>query len=85
MEIHDRLLDIRARTRATVVFVTHSIAEAVYLSDRVLVFSKRPGRIIERIDVDLAYPRSPGMRYTEGFAALERRASRALGVLHGPA
>ena len=85
MEMHDLLLDIRSRTRAAVVFVTHSIAEAVYLSDRVLVFSKRPGRIIERIDVGLPYPRAPEMRYTEGFAALERRASRALGVLHGPA
>jgi NitT/TauT family transport system ATP-binding protein len=82
MEMNDLLLDIRARTKATVVFVTHSIAEAVYLSDQVLVFSKRPARIAERITVDLPYPRSARTRYTERFTALERLAGRALGVLH---
>ena len=85
MEMNDLLLDIRARTRATVVFVTHSIAEAVYLSDQVLVFSKRPATIVERIGVDLGYPRSAAMRYTDRFTQLERQASRALGVLHGNA
>ena len=42
------------------VFVTHSIAEAVYLADEILVFSKRPGRIIDRIRIELAYPRNAG-------------------------
>ncbi len=82
MEMNDLLLDIRARTRATVVFVTHSIAEAVYLSDQVLVFSKRPARIAERIGVDLPYPRSARTRYSEQFMALGRRAGRALGIFH---
>ena len=82
MEMNDLLLDIRARTKATVVFVTHSIAEAVYLADQVLVFSKRPARIAERINVDLPYPRSARTRYTEQFMALERRAGRALGIFH---
>ncbi len=81
MEMNDLLLDIRARTRATVVFVTHSIAEAVYLSDRVLVFSRRPGRIVEDITVDLPYPRSAATRYTARFSELDQRASRALGVI----
>jgi NitT/TauT family transport system ATP-binding protein len=81
MEMNDLLLDIRASTRATVVFVTHSIAEAVYLSDRVLVFSRRPARIVEDLHIDLPYPRGAPARYTARFTELERRASRALGVL----
>jgi NitT/TauT family transport system ATP-binding protein len=82
MEMNDLLLQIRERTRATVVFVTHSIAEAVYLSDQVLVFSRRPARIAERIGVDLPYPRSAQTRFTPRFAELSQAASRALGVLH---
>jgi NitT/TauT family transport system ATP-binding protein len=82
MEMNDLLLDIRARTGATVVFVTHSIAEAVYLADQVLVFSKRPARIAERIAVDIPYPRSAATRYSARFIELERQAGRALGLLH---
>jgi NitT/TauT family transport system ATP-binding protein len=82
MELNDLLLEIRARTRATVVFVTHSINEAVYLSDRVLVFSRRPAKIVERIAVDLPYPRSAPTRFTPRFTELAQRASRALGVVH---
>jgi NitT/TauT family transport system ATP-binding protein len=82
MEMNDLLLQIRVKTRATVVFVTHSIAEAVYLSDQVLVFSRRPARIAERIAVDLPYPRSAQTRFTPRFAELSKVASRALGVLH---
>ena len=82
MEMNDLLLEIRRRTQATVVFVTHSIAEAVYLSDQVLVFSRRPARIAERIAVDLPYPRTPQTRFSARFAELAQVASRALGVLH---
>jgi NitT/TauT family transport system ATP-binding protein len=82
MEMNDLLLQIRERTRATVVFVTHSITEAVYLSDQVLVFSRRPARIAERIVVELPYPRSAQTRFTPRFAELAQAASRALGVLH---
>jgi NitT/TauT family transport system ATP-binding protein len=80
MEMNDLLLDIRRITKATVLFVTHSIAEAVYLSDVVLVFSKRPARIALQIDVDIPYPRTPQVRYSEHFNRLEQRASVALGV-----
>jgi NitT/TauT family transport system ATP-binding protein len=82
MEMNDLLLEIRARTKATVIFVTHSISEAVYLSDQVLVFSRRPARIAERIVVDLPYPRLGQSRFIPRFAELAQQASRALGVLH---
>lgn len=81
MEMQDLLLDIRRVTGATVVFVTHSISEAIYLADEVLVFSRRPGRVIDRIRTDLAYPRRPALRYTIEFTALEHRAGAGLGVI----
>jgi NitT/TauT family transport system ATP-binding protein len=80
MEMQDLLLDIRAKTRATVMLVTHSISEAVYLSDKVAVFSPRPARIADFIPVDLAYPRRPETRYAAEFTELEHRAGRALGI-----
>jgi NitT/TauT family transport system ATP-binding protein len=81
MEMQDLLLDIRRVSGATVVFVTHSISEAIYLADEVLVFSKRPGRIIDRIRTNLAYPRRPELRYTSEFTAIEHRAGAGLGVI----
>ncbi len=82
MEMNDLLLQIRTNTKATVVFVTHSIAEAVYLSDQVLVFSRRPARIVEQLRIDLPYPRSGKTRYSGRFIELAQQAGRALGVVH---
>jgi len=48
----------------------------------VLVFSKRPGRVIDRIRTGLAYPRKPELRYSPEFTALEHRAGAGLGVVH---
>ncbi len=81
MEMQDLLLDIRRVSGTTVVFVTHSISEAIYLADEVLVFSQRPGRVIDRIRTGLAYPRSAALRYTPEFTALEHRAGAGLGVI----
>ncbi|WP_087689707.1 MULTISPECIES: ABC transporter ATP-binding protein [unclassified Pandoraea] len=81
MEMHDLLLNVREHTRAAVMFVTHSISEAIYLSDQVLVFSRRPAKIAERIDIDLPYPRTQEMRFTPQFTAYERHASASLGVV----
>jgi len=54
----EELQRIWLKTRKAVLFVTHSIPEAVYLSDRIVVMSGRPGRVLEQIDVDMARPRT---------------------------
>ncbi len=62
----------------TVLFVTHSIAEAVYLSTRIVVMSPRPGRIAEIIDVNLPQPRGPETRDMEEYFHLTSRVRHAL-------
>jgi NitT/TauT family transport system ATP-binding protein len=62
---------------ATAVFVTHSVYEAVFLSERVLVMS-RPGRVAEEVAIDVPYPRAASFRATPAFAALCTRVSEAL-------
>ena len=81
LEMNDLLLDIRRVTKATVLFVTHSIAEAIYLSDRVLVFSKRPATIARELHIEIPYPRSAQSRFLPEFHELEREAGIALGVV----
>jgi NitT/TauT family transport system ATP-binding protein len=63
-------------------FITHSIAEAVFLSTRVLVMSARPGRIIGDYNVPFAYPRHPDLRYEPAFAELCGEVSHTLRGAH---
>jgi NitT/TauT family transport system ATP-binding protein len=69
-----------------VVFVTHSITEAVFLADRVVVMSRSPGRIADIIDVELARPRELAVRETSEFARLSRKARllfEQMGLMRG--
>ena len=78
------LLRIWSETRMTVVFITHSITEAVFLSDRIVVMSPRPGRIERLIDIDMPRPRRLAMRDTKQFAAYTQEITEIfmkLGVL----
>ena len=58
-----------------------ALIEAVYLSDKVVVFSKRPARVAKEISIALSYPRNHRVRFTAAFTAAERIASEALGVI----
>lgn len=72
------LMRMWSQQRQTVVMVTHDIQEAVLLSDRVLVFSSRPGRIIADVTVDLSRPRLPEDTFNEDFAAVARQVREAI-------
>lgn len=82
------LLDLRsicAEGEKTVVFITHSIREAIFLSDRIVVMTPRPGKIDSIIDVDLPRPRGLAIQDTAGFVGYSRRIRErflAHGVLH---
>jgi NitT/TauT family transport system ATP-binding protein len=82
LEMNDLLLDLRRVTGATVLFVTHSISEAIYLSDQVVVFSRRPAVIVKELAINIPYPRSSKTRFLPEFTDLERQASVALGIVH---
>jgi NitT/TauT family transport system ATP-binding protein len=77
------LLSIWERTGITVVFVTHSIPEAVFLSSRVVVMSPRPGRITKMIDIDLPYPRAFETREQPRFFELVTDVREHLRDAHG--
>ena len=78
MTMGHELLRIWSTTSKTVVFVTHSLTEAVYLADEVLVMSARPGRIIDRIHIDLPRPRTYEMMATDVFGRLRDRIWRQI-------
>ncbi len=69
-KLNNDLLEIWQRAKCTVVFVTHSVYESVYLSSRIVVFAARPGRIIGAMPIDAPYPRGNGFRLTPEYTRL---------------
>jgi NitT/TauT family transport system ATP-binding protein len=82
MALNDDLLRLWESRRATVVFVTHSVFESVYLSTRIAVLSSRPGRIVADLAVDLPQPRERTLRTSPDYnaicAAVSAQLSRAM-------
>jgi NitT/TauT family transport system ATP-binding protein len=79
MILGEDLSVLLARSRKTIVFVTHSLGEAVFLADRVAVFSARPGRIKQLITVDEPHPRNPEFVTSARFTSLR---NQLYGLLH---
>jgi NitT/TauT family transport system ATP-binding protein len=77
-KLNNDLLAMKAKTGCTVIFVTHSVFESVFLSDRVIVMAARPGRVIRELTVDAPYPRDMEFRTSPAYAAHCRAASDAL-------
>jgi NitT/TauT family transport system ATP-binding protein len=77
-KLNDDLLHWWQAGTLAVLFVTHSIYEAVYLSQRVLVMGARPGRVVDEVLIDEPYPRSPGFRRSARFLAACERIGSAL-------
>lgn len=76
------LTELFAVKRFAGLFITHSVAEAAFLSTRVLVMSGRPGTIVDEIEVPFDYPRAPDLRFEPEFGAIAGRISRALREAH---
>jgi NitT/TauT family transport system ATP-binding protein len=77
-KLNNDLLELFANQHLTVIFVTHSVYESVYLSSRVVVMSARPGRIHAEIPIDVPYPRREEFRTSPIYNDYCRRASEAL-------
>lgn len=80
--LNEETLRLFERSRFAGLFITHSIAEAVFLSTRVHVMSARPGRIVAAFDIPFGYPRDPLLRFDPDFAALGGAISKALQEAH---
>ncbi|WP_019997173.1 ABC transporter ATP-binding protein [Aureimonas ureilytica] len=80
--LNEELLKLWAKTRKTVIFVTHSIPEAVFLSTRIVVMSPRPGRIHEIVDCDLGPERPLEIRETPRFLEIAQRVREGLKAGH---
>ncbi|MEM7316994.1 MAG: ATP-binding cassette domain-containing protein, partial [Planctomycetota bacterium] len=77
-QLNEEVVSLWQNHRWTTLFVTHNISEAILVSQRVVVMSPMPGRIVDSIPVDLPYPRNEAMRGSAEFAQLTQRVSRAL-------
>ncbi|MCW4116736.1 ABC transporter ATP-binding protein [Aurantimonas sp. MSK8Z-1] len=77
-KLNDDVLRLWHKQDLTVVFVTHSVYEAAYLSSRIVVMGARPGRVVSDLPLDAPWPREESFRTTDAYAALCRRVSDAL-------
>jgi NitT/TauT family transport system ATP-binding protein len=83
-KLNNDLLAVWQEMRRTVIFVTHSVFESVYLSQRIVVMTPRPGRVFTEIVIDAPYPRDERFRTSADYAAQCRRVSEALsGAMEG--
>ena len=82
-KLNDDLLSLWESLRKTVVFVTHSVFESVYLSSRIVVMTPRPGRVFTELAIDAPYPRDQRFRTSAEYGAFCRRASEALAAAGG--
>jgi NitT/TauT family transport system ATP-binding protein len=80
--LNEQLLELWAKTKKTVIFVTHSIPEAVFLSTRIVVMSPRPGRILDVIESDLPKDRTLDIRETPEFLKIAHRVRQGLRAGH---
>ncbi|RJG44731.1 ABC transporter ATP-binding protein [Mesorhizobium sp. DCY119] len=88
-KLNNDLLELWQDERFTTVFVTHSVFESVFLSNRIVVMAARPGRVFQEVEVDAPYPRDEAFRTSPAYAALCRQASdvlvSAINSTHGAA
>jgi len=77
-KLNNDLLDVWQSLGTTVIFVTHSVFEAVYLSSRIVVMTPRPGRVATEIAIDAPYPRNESFRTSADYARWCRVTSEAL-------
>ncbi len=77
-KLNNDLLAMKERIGCTVIFVTHSVFESVFLSNRIVVMAARPGRVVEELTVEEPYPRKEEFRTSSHYAAYCRAASQAL-------
>jgi len=82
-KLNNDLLELKAQMGSTVIFVTHSVFESVFLSDRIIVMAARPGRVIREITVDAPYPRGIAFRTSPDYAAHALATSEALSEAMG--
>ena len=80
--LNSETLKLFEREQFAGLFITHSISEAVFLSNRVHVMSSRPGTLVSTFDIPFSYPRSPELRFDAAFGELSREVSHALLEAH---
>lgn len=83
--LNEELLALRDRSPFTAIFVTHSVAEAVFLSNRILVMAAHPGRVAAEFTVDFPFPRKAGLRGERAFQEKVNEVTAALHRVEAPA